>query len=131
MALKISLKPQERMIIGGAVVRNGSSGACHLIIENKVPLLRQRDIMGEAEATTVRRRIYFTIQLIYIDQQTPAPHIAMYWELVKRLLHQEPEQAGAVDRISGQILAGRYYEALKGAAKLVKEENESGQSHVR
>jgi flagellar protein FlbT len=126
MALKISLRPGERMIVGGAVVCNGSAGVCHLIVENKVPVLRQRDIMGEAEATTLRRRIYFAIQLIYIDQQTPAPHVAAYWELVKDLLSREPEQAGALDRISAQVLAGRYYEALKLAAKLMKTETERG-----
>jgi flagellar biosynthesis regulator FlbT len=64
--------------------------------------------------------------LIYVDQQTPAPHLADYWDLVKRLLSQEPEQATEVDRINGQILAGRYYEALKLASKLVKTESEQG-----
>ena len=122
MALKITLKPQERMIVGGAVLRNGSSGSCHLIIENRVPVLRQRDIMGEAEASTLIRRLYFTIQLIYIDQQTPEPHLAAYWHLAKMLLSEDPQQAALVNRISGEIVAGRYYPALKLASKLVNME---------
>ena len=44
MALKLSLKPGEKMIIGGAVVKNGDAKA-ELFIENQVPLLREKDIM--------------------------------------------------------------------------------------
>ncbi len=45
MALKISLKPHEKMILGGAVITNGNSMGCHLVIENKVPILREKDIL--------------------------------------------------------------------------------------
>ena len=51
MALKITLKPNERMIIGGAVVTNGETRA-DFTIDNKVPLLRQKDIMSENEANS-------------------------------------------------------------------------------
>ena len=122
MALKITLKPNERMIVGGAVVQNAGSVACRLIIENRVPVLRQRDIMGEAEADTLLRRLYFTIQLIYVDQQTPEPHLAAYWELVRQLLTATPQMLERVDCISAEILAGRYYRALKLARELVKTE---------
>jgi flagellar protein FlbT len=46
MALKIILKPHERIILGGAVVTNGRSKS-ELIIENNVPLLRQKDNLSE------------------------------------------------------------------------------------
>ncbi|MCF8128900.1 MAG: flagellar biosynthesis repressor FlbT, partial [Deltaproteobacteria bacterium] len=51
MPLKITLKPNERMIIDGAVIRNDST-TCDLIIENKVTLLREKDIMSEKGACT-------------------------------------------------------------------------------
>lgn len=126
MALKIALKPQERMIVGGAVVRNAGNSTGHLIVENKVPVLRQRDIMGEAEANTLVRRLYFTIQLVYIDQQTPQPHIRAYWHLAKDLLTACPALSPQLDRIGKEILAGRYYPALKIAGRLVKTEKEEG-----
>ncbi len=45
MALKISLKPDERIIIGGAVLQNGGARS-DFVIENSVPILREKDIMG-------------------------------------------------------------------------------------
>ena len=40
MALRLKLKPGERVIVGGAVVRNGSSRA-ELFVENDTPVLRE------------------------------------------------------------------------------------------
>ncbi|NIP22383.1 MAG: flagellar protein FlbT, partial [Aliifodinibius sp.] len=48
----MTLKPDEKMIVGGAVVTNGNSSNIHLIIENKVPVLRQKDILTEKKATS-------------------------------------------------------------------------------
>ena len=58
MALKITLKPGERMIIGGAVLTNGNSASCDLVVENKIPILRQKDILTEEKANSPCRRIY-------------------------------------------------------------------------
>jgi flagellar protein FlbT len=41
MALKITLKPNEKMIVSGAVVTNGNTKNTDLIIENNVPVLRR------------------------------------------------------------------------------------------
>ena len=69
MALKITLKPNERMIIGGAVLANGNSKECNLLIENNVPILREKDILSEKDADKLCSQIYFTIQLMYIDEK--------------------------------------------------------------
>ena len=45
MGLKITLKPGERMIIGGAVITNGGQKS-NFIVENKVPILRDKDILS-------------------------------------------------------------------------------------
>jgi len=63
MALKITLKPQEKLIVGGAVIINGKTKS-DLIIENNVPILREKDIMAIKDADTPCKKIYFTIQLM-------------------------------------------------------------------
>ena len=60
MALKITLKPGERMIIGGAVVTNGNSASCDLVDRKQVPILRQKDILTEEKANSPCRRIYLS-----------------------------------------------------------------------
>ena len=47
MALKVELKPHERIVIGGAVLRNGET-RCRFVIEGNVPVMRERDIMTTA-----------------------------------------------------------------------------------
>ena len=89
MPLKISLKPHERMIIGGAVITNGDSRT-QFSIENKVPLLRQKDIMSEPEADSHCRRIYFVIQLMYVDEENLMTHHQTYWHLIEDLVRAAP-----------------------------------------
>ena len=123
MALKISLKPHERMIIGGAVVTNGDSRT-QLVIENRVPLLREKDILSEQEATSPARRIYFVTQLMYVDQENLMTHHQLYWNLVEELVRAAPSVVNLVDQISEHILFGRYYQALKIARQLIEYEEE-------
>ena len=123
MALKISLKPHERMIIGGAVVTNGDSRT-QLVIENKVPLLREKDILSEQEATSPARRIYFVTQLMYVDEENLMTHHQLYWNLVEELVQAAPSVVNLVDPISEHILFGRYYQALKIAQQLIEYEEE-------
>jgi len=123
MPLKITLKPGERMVIDGAVIRNGENKT-EFYVENKVPLLRQKDILAEKDADTVCRQIYYLIQLMYIDETDPVNQHAAYWKLVQPLVKAVPSAVPLVDKISEQILSGQYYRALKLAKKLVLYEEE-------
>ncbi|MBI3453684.1 MAG: flagellar biosynthesis repressor FlbT [Rhodospirillales bacterium] len=66
MALKIELKPGEKVIVNGAVMAAGRSGAS-LVLHNKAVLLRGKDVMQESDADTPAKRLYFSIMLMYID----------------------------------------------------------------
>ena len=123
MALKITLKPHEKMIIGGAVLTN-SNYKCNLVIENNVPILRQKDIMNEKQANSPTRRIYFAIQLMYIDEKNLALHHKTYWKLVQDFIQAAPAMLPIVDQMSNKILGGQYYHALKLARNLIDYEKE-------
>ncbi len=123
MALKIVLKPHERMIIGGAVVANGKA-KCELLVENNVPILREKDILNEANADSPCRRIYFVVQLMYLDNKNLVKYQELYWKLVHDLVQAVPSVLGVIDQISEHILAERYYQALKLAKKLMNYEQE-------
>jgi flagellar protein FlbT len=124
MSLKIALKPDERMLIGGAVIKNGSRQAAELIVENNVPVLREKDILSKKEAKTPCSRIYFIIQLMYIDRENLATHHESYWKQVRPLLQVAPRLIGLIDHINENIVNGKYYQALKLAAELIAYEKE-------
>ena len=129
MALKITLKPGERMVIGGAVLTNGNSASCDLVIENKTPILRQKDILTEETADSPCRRIYYAIQLMYIDEHNLAAYHKIYWDLVKDLVHAAPSTVVLIDSISEHILQRQYYQALERTKRLIDYEQEAIQ-HV-
>lgn len=123
MALKITLKPNERLIIGSAVITNGPNKS-EFIVENKVPLLRQDSIIGMDEAESPARRLYFVIQLMYLDGDNIAEHHKLYWELVRDFIKAAPSFLELVDHINELILSENYYQALKVARKLIEFEQE-------
>ena len=123
MALKLTLKPHEKLIIGGAVVTNGNATS-EFIVENTVPILREKDIMREDQATSPCSRIYFVIQLMYIDEKNLSAHHNTYWQLVRELLDAAPSTLGLIDQISWYILGNKYYQALKLTKKLMEYELE-------
>ncbi len=124
MALKITLKPNEKMILGGAVVSNGSNSGCQLVVENEVPILREKDILSASDADTPCRNLYFTIQLMYIDDENQSIHQKHYWDLVNDILKAAPSTVGWIDQINEEIVSGRFYQALKLAQKLIEYEQE-------
>ena len=102
MALKITLRPNEKMIIDGAVISNGGTTS-NFLIENEVPVLREKNIMSEKDADSPCRRIYFVIQLMYIDRENLTSYHDRYWKLVRELIDAAPSLLGIIDEISEQI----------------------------
>jgi flagellar protein FlbT len=125
MALKITLKSGERMILGGAVVTNGSSASCDLVIENKTPILRQKDILTEEKANSPCRRIYYAVQLMYIDEANLSAYHKIYWNLVRDIVKAAPSTVALIDSLNEHILNRRYYLALKLAKRLIDYEQEA------
>jgi flagellar biosynthesis repressor protein FlbT len=129
MALKINLKPHERLIIGGSVVSTGHSKS-ELIVENNVPVLRAKDILREKDADSPCKRIYFIIQLMYVDDKDPVEKRNIYWTLVKEVMAAAPSTERLISQISENVLNDRYYQALKTAKKLIEYEQET-MEHAR
>ena len=123
MSLKLRLKPEEKVIIGMAVIKNGPK-ACEFTVENNVPVLRQKDIMSEEEASSPAKRIYFVIQLMYIDADNLADYHARFWSLAEDIMAAAPSTRQYIAKISGQVLANSFYQALKLTRKLIEYEEE-------
>ncbi len=123
MPLRLELKPNEKLFIGGAVLVNGDSRAT-MTVMNDIPILREKDILTEVTADTPCKRIYLAIQLMYMDQAELAKYHQLYWSLVRDLIGAVPSTAGHIAAISDLILEARYYQALKQTLGLIEYETE-------
>jgi flagellar protein FlbT len=123
MGLTIELKPHERLIISGAVIVNGGARS-KFLVENKVPLLREKDIMSPKAADSPCKRIYLAIQLMYVDEQSVTEHHKFYWELVKDVVEAAPSRTRQLAEISELVVQRQYYQALKLTKKLIAYEQE-------
>ncbi len=123
MPLRLTLKSQERVIIGGAVVKNGDSRT-ELHVENKVPILRETDILSPKLVKTPCEQIYLAVQLMYVDGDNIEQHRRLYNNLVDDVLIAAPSTTPLVGAMHSEVIAGRHYQALKSAKALMEYEKE-------
>ena len=117
MALKVELKPNERILIGDSVITNCNQRSW-LVIEGTSPILREKDILTAARADTPAKRIYLAVQLMYTSRD-PRAHHEVYFALVRQIVQAAPSTWGYVEDINNQILTGNLYKALREAKKLI------------
>jgi flagellar protein FlbT len=122
MGLKVELKPNERILIGEAVVTNCNQRSW-LLIEGASPILREKDILTAARADTPAKRIYLAVQLMYTSRDPRVQH-ELYFALVRQIVEAAPSTWRHVENINNQILMGNLYKALKEARKLIEYEEE-------
>ena len=123
MALKVELKPNERIIIGSCVITNVDQRARLLIEGENTPVLREKDILTPETANTPAKLIYLAVQLMYLDPDPKAHHLT-YFSLLKDMLTVEPSSWAVIEGINNYILEGDLYRALKEAKKLIAHEKE-------
>jgi flagellar protein FlbT len=122
MALTISLKPKEQVVIGGAVVCNEEDRRIRLTIKNNVTILREKDVLKPEEVDTPCKRLYFSIQLMYIDQENIAEYHKVYWKDAEDIVKAAPSCYEIIEKMSKFVVASDYYKALKQCKELIQYE---------
>src|ERR1700676_2682449 len=118
MALKVELKPHERIIVGACVITNTDQRARLLIDGDKIPILREKDILTPETADTPAKLVYLAVQLMYISPDPQVNH-GTYFNLVRDIVTAVPSAWPIIEGINNHILNGDLYHALKEAKKLV------------
>jgi flagellar protein FlbT len=121
MALKVELKPHERIIIGACVITNTDQRTKLLIEGEKIPILREKDILTSATADTPAKLIYLAVQLMYLSPD-PQAHHPTYFSLMRDMLNAAPSSWPFIEGINNHILNGDLYHALKESKKLIGHE---------
>ena len=124
MALKLHLRANERVVINGAVLT--AIKPTSILIHNNVSLFLERQIMRPENVTSPARRIYYTVQCVYIaDLHERERFLANFEHVIG-----EYEAATVLKpvrdmltQIREQVTAEKYYEALKSCNALIEHED--------
>lgn len=127
MPLRLTLKPHEKVFLGGAVIVNGDTRA-ELTLLNDVAVLRQSDILTEATADTPGKQLYLLVQLMYMDTPNLADYHAKFWSLAQGVLDEIEGASELIGAIGREVALGNYYRALKIGKKLIATEKEGVQN---
>jgi flagellar protein FlbT len=125
MALKLTLKPNEKFVINGAVIVNGDRRT-NVVIQNRVTILREKDILLPQDADSPAKRVYLPIMMMYLDEDSEKGY---YEEFVQRITEfinaiANREALETCMRVIECVHAKEYYKALMACRKLLPFEKE-------
>lgn len=123
MGLRLTLKPGERVILNGCIVRNAGRGRMDLEVENRSDVLRAEEIIGESEARLPVRAVAHAIQhaLAARDRrEVLLPHILTCLDGIEAAL--DPVMAPALGAVRESLGSGDYYAALRRLAPVLDRE---------
>lgn len=123
MPLTLRLEPRKKIIINGAVVENVGA-ATSIVVHNNANILKEKDVLTEADADTPARRVYYAAQCAYLFEQGRDEYVALFNRLADEYLGAAPSAAQVIAGVRGDLAAGRYYAALRACRKLLDHEAE-------
>ncbi|MCA0964120.1 flagellar biosynthesis repressor FlbT [Salipiger bermudensis] len=124
MALNLTLKPFERFVVNGCMMRNGGRKST-VTVENRADIIRETDLLKPDAASTPVRIVYFLIQNALIE---PARRERLLKEIQTRLAALVPvfgdELRQHVFEAANNVSRGEYFTALRDLRPLMKREDE-------
>lgn len=120
MPLRIELKPSERLIINGALIRNLDRRSTFLV-ETQCKFLRESEILRECDADTLCKRLCVTLQVIYLADD-PAEAENLFVMQSTEILQSVPSAAPFLLAIHDAVAAKQYHLAIKTGKQLIAHE---------
>ncbi len=136
--LRISLKPQEKIYLNGAVVRVDRKVSIELL--NDVQFLLESHVLQANEASTPLRQLYFMVQLMLIDPQGTPQARDLFRKSLPLLIASftDTQICATLKQVDQLISEGSVYEALKAIrslydleAQAIAAANQSAQEPLR
>lgn len=124
MPLVIHIKPGESIIIGRGVVTNRGQHRTHLEIEGDMPILHEKEVLRESAANTPCKRLYVTIQTMYLSGNA-AQLKDTYSAQLREILQTLPSASPYFKKINDELQAGHYHKALKETWRLIEHEGQA------
>jgi flagellar protein FlbT len=130
--MRLSLKPQERLFVNGAVLRVDRKVGIELL--NDVTFLMENHVLQPEETTTPLRQLYFVVQTMLIDPMQAARSRVLFDDLFAPTLRSFTSRTvidGLMD-LRDAVDQGRCFDGLKILRGLFSHEAEIiGESRTR
>ncbi|MDR6773376.1 flagellar biosynthesis repressor FlbT [Azospirillum sp. BE72] len=119
MPLKFVLRPNEKVIINGAVIGAGDRPGSFFLY-NTANFLRGREVLKEEQIDSIEKKLYFVIQLVYIFPEDATLNLQRFASILDETRQARPDAAKTLDEIERLVEARNYYRALKLCRKMFK-----------
>ena len=122
MALRLTLKPNEKIVVNGCVIRNADRRQL-LTIENHADIVRGVDLLDESEAGTPVKNVYYFIQSCLLrpdirDELVPV----IQKDLAKLVPIFHEEIGGHIFEAANHVSGRDFYKAMRALRPLIKYE---------
>ena len=122
MPLSIPLPAGAKVIINGAVVQNNGSANITLAIHNKANILRDKEVLTQAEADSPAKEVYYAVQNAYLFEGNRGEWENIAYSLLDRHQAAVPDAAEVVEHIRSLMREDKLYNALRASRRLIAHE---------
>ncbi|TDK50188.1 flagellar biosynthesis repressor FlbT [Antarcticimicrobium luteum] len=124
MALRLTLKPNEKIVINGCVIRNADRRQT-LTIENYADVVRGVDLLDDGDAATPVKKVYFFIQSALLRPEIRDDLRPVIQKSLAELVPIFNEQiAGHIFEAANHVSAANYYKAMRSLREVMRYEDE-------
>ncbi len=116
MPLKMTIEPQEWLMVGDTKVVNIHENTATFFVEGPGPILRQAHTIAISEANTSAKRVYLAVQRLYLGITT---EMTEYHNAAREMLTDRPCSKEAVLKANVLMAKGSLYGALREYRKLI------------
>jgi flagellar protein FlbT len=116
--LKLSLKPNEKLYVNGAVIRVDRKVTLELL--NDVQFLLESHVLQPEQASTPLRQLYFILQVMLMNPQGAVEAREMFRRSLPLMLANFTDEQirGTLKNVDRMVGEDRVYEALKAIRSL-------------
>ena len=122
--LKITLRPRERVIVNGCVLRNGDRRQS-ITVENRADIVRESDLLDAKKKATPVSKIYFLLQTALINPKAREEIVPKIQSgLVGLATCFGAEMRAKVMQAANHVSMADYYKAMSDLRPVLKYEGE-------
>lgn len=123
MALRLTLKPNEKIVVNGCVIRNADRRQL-LTIENHADIVRGVDLLDEEEAGSPVKNVYFFIQTALLNPSVRKELRPVIQKDLAALVPIFHEEIGShIFEAANHVSCADYYKAMRALRPLIKYES--------